>query len=64
MKGSYEKNLVSFNLKEDFFETPYLQNAPYPHGIHHAYSPSSDPPLPRSLDVIYLHSFFYKHMAN
>ena len=48
------ENLVLFNFKEYFFETPYLQNAPYPHGVQHASSPSADLPLPSSLDVIYL----------
>ena len=54
MKVIYFKNLVSFNVLEDFFDAHNFQNSPYPYRVHLASSPLADTPLPSTSDVIYL----------
>ena len=54
MKVLYLKNVVSFNVLEDFLDAHNFQNNPYPYRVHLASSPLADTPLPSTSDVIYL----------
>ena len=47
MKVIYFKNLVSFNVLEDFFDAHNFQNSPYPYRVHLASSPLADTPYPQ-----------------